>query len=94
MNLIKYLNQNDIILDVGANIGNHSLFFAKYMNCNKIFSFEPYHQNIELFKRNLSNFKDKCVLFETALSNKDGKMVLYNCEENNFVLALPDDSSL
>lgn len=54
------------------------------MNCNKIFSFEPFSKNIELFKNNLSNYKDKCILFEKALSDKDGKMVLYNSEENNF----------
>ncbi len=54
------------------------------MNCNKIFSFEPFSQNAELFKKNLSNYKDKCILFEKALSDKDGKMILYNTEENNF----------
>lgn len=79
----NFTNQRNII-DIGANIGNHSLFFSKYMNCNKIFSFEPFAKNIELFKRNLSNYKDKCILFEQALSDKDGKMVLYNTEQNNF----------
>jgi FkbM family methyltransferase len=79
----NFNNQKNII-DIGANIGNHSLFFAKYMNCNKIFSFEPFIQNIEIFKKNLSNYKDKCILFEKALSDKDGEMVLYNSEENNF----------
>jgi FkbM family methyltransferase len=79
----NFNNQKNII-DIGANIGNHSLFFAKYMNCNKIFSFEPFIKNIEIFKNNLINYKDKCTLFEKALSDKDGKMVLYNSEENNF----------
>ena len=79
----NFNNQKNII-DIGANIGNHSLFFAKYINCNKIFSFEPFAKNIELFKHNLSNYKDKCILFEQALSDKDGKMVLYNTEQNNF----------
>lgn len=79
----NYNNQKNII-DIGANIGNHSLFFAKYMNCDKVYSFEPFTKNIELFKNNLSNYKDKCILFETALSDKDGKMVLYNSEENNY----------
>ena len=73
----NFNNQKNII-DIGANIGNHSLFFAKYMNCNKIFSFEPFIQNIEIFKKNLSNYEDKCILFEKALSDKDGEMVLYN----------------
>ena len=79
----NFLNQKNII-DIGANIGNHSLFFAKYMNCNKIFSFEPFSKNIELFRHNLMNYKDKCILYETALSDKDGKMILYNSEQNNF----------
>jgi len=79
----NFNNQKNII-DIGANIGNHSLFFAKYINCNKIFSFEPFIKNIELFKNNLSNYKDKCILFEKALSEKECKMVLYNSQENNF----------
>jgi FkbM family methyltransferase len=79
---INFNNQKNII-DIGANIGNHSLFFAKYINCNKIFSFEPFTKNIELFKKNLSNYK-QCILFEKALSNKKDKMVLYNSEKNNF----------
>lgn len=79
----NFNNQKNII-DIGANIGNHSLFFAKYMNCNKVFSFEPFIQNIEIFKKNLSNYKDKCTLFEKALSDNDGEMILYNTEENNF----------
>jgi len=80
---INFNNQINII-DIGANIGNHSLFFAKYINCNKIFSFEPFPSNIELFKNNLSNYKDKCILFENALGDKDSKMALYNTEQNNF----------
>jgi len=79
----NFYNQKNII-DIGANIGNHSLFFAKYIKCNKIFSFEPFETNIELFKHNLQNYKDKCILFEKALSDKDGQMVLYNSEQNNF----------
>ena len=82
--LKKNCNNQKNIIDIGANIGNHSLFFAKYINCNKIFSFEPFATNIELFKHNLSKYKDKCILFEQALSDKDGKMVLYNTEQNNF----------
>jgi FkbM family methyltransferase len=79
----NFNNQKNII-DIGANIGNHSLFFAKYMNCDKIFSFEPFAKNIELFRKNLSNYNDKCILYENALSDKNGKMALYNTEQNNF----------
>lgn len=79
----NFNNQKNII-DIGANIGNHSLFFCKYINCDKVYSFEPYETNAELFRLNLSNYQDKCTLYQQALSDKDGKMVLYNCEENNY----------
>jgi len=80
--LHNYNNQKNII-DIGANIGNHSLFFAKYMKCNKIYSFEPFSKNIELFKKNLSGYQN-CILFEKALSDKNTNRILYNTEMNNF----------
>lgn len=79
----KFPSQKNII-DIGANIGNHSLFFAKYMNCNHVFSFEPIDKNVVMFRNNLSNYTDKCTLFVNALSDKNGKMVLYNSEYENF----------
>lgn len=43
--ILNYLRQNIlkpemVVLDVGANIGHHSLFFAAH--CKKVYSFEPY----------------------------------------------------
>lgn len=76
--------QQKNIVDIGANIGNHTLFFAKNMECNKIFSFEPIAENVQLFRKNLENYGDKVTLFENALSNHRGKMVLYNSEINNY----------
>lgn len=66
------------ILDIGANIGNHSLFFAKYFDFNHIYAFEPIAQNRELYKKNLVNYEDKYTLFEYALSDKVGIKTLYN----------------
>jgi FkbM family methyltransferase len=86
--LLSFLKDNfkdqKNIIDIGANIGNHSLFFAKHMNCNKIYSFEPFSKNAEIFRNNLYDYRDKCFLYEKALSNKDGKMILYNTEKDNF----------
>jgi tRNA1(Val) A37 N6-methylase TrmN6 len=86
-NLLLFLQNNfnnqKNIIDIGANIGNHSLFFAKYINCKNIYAFEPYSKNIELFNINLANYKEKCFLYEVALSNVNGKMNLYNTENNN-----------
>jgi FkbM family methyltransferase len=79
----KYNNQTGI-LDIGANIGNHSLFFAKFLNCEMVYSFEPFPRNVELLKKNLNNFANKSKIYEIALSNKEGTMPLYNSQAGNF----------
>ena len=43
----KYIDKNDICIDVGANIGNHSKFFSKYFL--KVFSFEPNKKSYEFY---------------------------------------------
>jgi len=72
------------ILDIGANIGNHSVFFSKFLNCERVHCFEPYEPNINLLKKNMSSFGDKCQLYTCALSNKEGTMSLYNSQQGNF----------
>ena len=52
-------NKQNIILDIGANIGNHSLFFSEYLDFQEIISFEPYGPNIELLTKNLNGKKCK-----------------------------------
>lgn len=82
--LRENFNKQRNIVDIGANIGNHSLFFAKYMECEKVISFEPICKNIELFKMNLEKYRNKCVLYETALSNEEGLKVMYNTDEKSY----------
>ena len=41
------------ILDIGANIGNHSIYFAKECNAAKVISFEPISKTFEILKRNI-----------------------------------------
>jgi protein O-GlcNAc transferase len=79
----NYKKQSEI-LDIGANIGNHSLFFAKYLDCTKVHMFEPVQKNIELCKKNVNEFSDKCILYDIALSDKSGHMTLYNSQKENF----------
>jgi FkbM family methyltransferase len=79
----KYNNQSGI-LDIGANIGNHSLFFAKFLNCEMVYSFEPFSSNIELLKKNMSLFENKSKIYQIALSDQEGVMPLYNSQASNF----------
>lgn len=59
------------ILDVGANIGNHSHYFARYLNYNLIVSFEPIEENINILKENLAPFKST-VIIPSAVSDHNG----------------------
>jgi FkbM family methyltransferase len=78
----NYKEQKEII-DIGANIGNHSLFFLKFLNCKKVHSFEPFLDNLKLLEKNTSSFGEKSIIYKIALSNKDGEMPLYNSQRGN-----------
>jgi len=60
-------------LDVGANIGNHSVFFSKYFN--KVISFEPQKEVFEVLKLNTSK-KNNIVINNFGLSEFDQKNVI------------------
>lgn len=49
----KYIPQNAVILDIGANIGNHSLYWASKCRPAKIYSFEPIPETFDILKKNV-----------------------------------------
>ncbi len=48
----KYVKGKTII-DAGANIGNHTLFFMKELGASKCYSFEPVEQTFRILKENI-----------------------------------------
>ena len=60
-------------IDVGANIGNHSLFFAKHFE--KVFSFEPNPRVFRLLQIN-AEMTSNISAFPFAVSDKAGKATL------------------
>lgn len=72
------IKENDIILDIGANIGIFSIFASKYAKNGKIYSFEPtpltfkiLNDNIEL--NNATNVKP----LEIAIASKENIIDFY-----------------
>ena len=47
-----YFPVHEVILDVGANIGNHTVYFAKYLKYIQIIAFEPIEENFKLLDLN------------------------------------------
>ncbi|MFD0961825.1 FkbM family methyltransferase [Paenibacillus chungangensis] len=71
----EYIPDNAVIYDIGANIGNHSLYFSKYTNPKHIISIEPIEQNFELLKANLlTNDCKNAIAIHAAVGEKDGKV--------------------
>ena len=73
--LSNYLCENAIIFDIGANIGNHTLFFGIEKKAAKIHAFEPIPQTFSILKKNieLNNLSDIVLAYNVALSNEDSK---------------------
>ncbi|MFA4930473.1 MAG: FkbM family methyltransferase [Patescibacteria group bacterium] len=84
-----YLNKlnftGNIIFDIGAHIGYHSMAFASMVGDNgKVFSFEPNKSNIQRFQQNLDkniDLKKIIKLNQIALSDKSGFIDFWCSEE-------------
>jgi len=75
-------NSGKTIVDIGANIGFYTLFFAKLVGPKgMVFAFEPEPKNFEILKKNIlvNNLKNvKCFNFAVGSSNETINMSLSN----------------
>lgn len=82
----KIINPGDVVLDVGANIGFHSLYFAELTGLTgKVFSFEPIHLNFEALIHNigLNNFP-QIIPNQIALGNENNSISIHlNQDQQN-----------
>ena len=42
-----------VIIDAGANIGNHTIFFSRVCGAGRVYSFEPLRETFRILERNL-----------------------------------------
>src|SRR4051812_41668384 len=69
----EHLKKGHVVLDVGANVGFHTLYFADLVGEDgKVFSFEPVKHNFASLTNNINinNFKN-INSYQLALSNKN-----------------------
>lgn len=52
---LPYMKDSKFLLDIGANIGNHTLFWSQNINYAAIYSFEPFPANYERLVNNVAN---------------------------------------
>jgi FkbM family methyltransferase len=73
--ILDYIRDNfpthSVILDIGANIGNHTVYFATYLNYTKIVAFEPVARNFFLLQQNIQKFSgSRLLVYQRGLSDK------------------------
>jgi len=87
----KELKTGDVFLDIGANIGYHTLTAAKRVGPKgRVYAIEPEPENFSILEQNISinGYSDRCVLVRKGVSDKSGTQKLYldpfNCGGHAF----------
>lgn len=72
--LRKMINPGDVIYDIGAHAGFHSLLMSNFAGGKGlVFSFEPFPRNIEFLKKHVAlNGVKNISVMEMAIGNMDG----------------------
>jgi len=80
LEILKYkVKSFNLVLDIGANVGNHSFYFSKICKANKIIAFEPDPNNCSIY----SNNNPEATLYPIALSNYIGDCFFQNSSPKN-----------
>jgi FkbM family methyltransferase len=63
--LADIVRPQSVILEVGANIGNHAIFYEKYINPAKVILIGPNPDVIQLLRKNIE--MNGCIEMDTSL---------------------------
>jgi FkbM family methyltransferase len=82
--ILEEIKAAKVILDIGANIGNSSLFFASINSHAQIFAYEPHPVTFKRATENIqcNSFKN-IKLVNIGLGEKKGTLKLYEVNEHN-----------
>lgn len=81
----QYIKPGSVIADIGANIGNHTLYFAHYLSPLKIHSFEPQKTMFDILSKNceLNQLQDKVQLYNYCLGEREAVACLNTYDLKN-----------
>lgn len=94
--MLDYIKTNiskGIMIDVGANIGNHSIYLAKYC-ATKVIAYEPFPTTYSLLERNIiQNNISNVQLMNLALGNINDEVFMSSVEGNAGMNQIRDNAS-
>lgn len=95
--LYSQLKGINCAVDVGANIGNHSLFMVKVLGCKKVYAIEPHPGNFDHLVENvkINKLTRQIAPINMAVSDRlengdmtgEGRIVQYKANENGPIKA-------
>lgn len=86
------------VLEIGANIGNHMLYYCSHMEAKAVHCFEPNQFNYNILQKNveLNNLSNRVYLYKKAAGETYGKGIEKNFSQANTgmnrVERIPDES--
>jgi FkbM family methyltransferase len=84
---IRSLELRGCYVDVGAHVGNHTVFFARICNAERVHAFEPLPTAFRRLQANvrLNDVADRVVLHQLALTNQTCDVVLTRGRQTHVV---------
>ena len=72
----KHIKDNNVIFDIGANIGVYTIVFSSYAKSGAIYAFEPVPQTLSQFQMNvkINGCKNVCCI-NSAVSDYSGSAI-------------------
>lgn len=87
--LFKHIvKKGDTVLDVGANVGIHSLYLSNLVGENgRVYAFEPVSYNLKRLNTNkFLNGAKNLHIVDAAITEKSGKVEIFQFKENDYDL--------
>jgi len=88
------ISSDSVVFDIGANLGNHSVYFAKICNAEQVYSFEPIKKNFDLLQRNCAdNHCTQVHLYNIGLGEKNSRASMQDNVANFGAIELNEDTT-
>lgn len=79
-----YIKESKVVLDIGANLGNHTLYWGTEIPKCKIYAFEPYLPTFNLLKNNVTvNELGNVTLYNKGVGKKKTFAYVSHVDEKN-----------